>query len=322
MRWLDLVHARYHNDGKFFSQGWGDRNILAQSLIQRARPAAADVTSTGEDQLAQILRFPSPRASELPHESKIADALFILPDGWDQDTPVCVQLAATGDEGFEARQKFVAEPLASKGIGSVILENPFYGTRRPPDQDGTYVRTVSDLWLMGLAVVAETRAILAWLRQQGFLNLGVTGVSMGGAMVSQAAALTNEPLAVCACIAPHCATPVFLEGVLSKYVDWEALGGVGAREALALQLDSTDLRYFPPPYRPDCTIWLAAKRDAYVDPDSSSLTAKAWPSSQLRWLNNGHVGTTMFHRGDYLQGILDSFALLRGTGQELGTWLP
>lgn len=322
MRWLDFLHARYHNDGKFFSQGWGDRELLKQSLIQRQAPPPVEVEFSGE-QRSRLLRFRSPRASDLPSESQVAEALFILPQDWTLETPICVQLAATGDEGFEDRKRIVADPLTNKGVGSVIVENPYYGSRRPQGQDGTYVSTVSDLWAMGLAVVAETRALLAWLRSQGFQNLGVSGVSMGGAMVSQAAALTNEPLAVCACIAPHCATPVFLDGVLSRYVDWEALGGGDqARRALAAQLDGTDLRCFPPPYRPDCTIWLAAKRDAYVDPDSCSITAQAWPGSRMRWLNNGHVGTTLFHRGSYLQGILDSFALLRGTGHELGTWLP
>lgn len=322
MRWLDLLHAKYHNDGKFFTRGWGDEELLQESLIQRKPPQIPELSTEDQDELIKILRFPSPWADALPEESKTCEILLVLPQDWNHDTPVVVQLAATGDEGFEARHKLAAEPLAARGIGSAIIENPYYGNRRPADQNGTYLKTVSDLWAMGLAIVAEARALLGWLRAEGFRNLGVSGVSMGGAMASQVAALTTSPLAVCACIAPHCATPVFLEGVLSRYVDWEALGGESGRERLAAQLDRSDLRHFPPPYRPDCTIWLAAKRDAYVDPGSSGLTAEAWPGSQIRWLNNGHVGTTIFHRNDYLRGVFDSFVLLKGTGHELGTWLP
>lgn len=321
MRWLDLLHARYQNDAFFFVDGWGDQDILGESLIQRALPAPAESKPLKKEESERIIRFPSPRIDHLPEESKLAEALVVMPPEWTVDTPVCVQLAATGDEGFMDRRRVVAGPLLEAGIGSVILENPFYGRRKPKRQNRTYLRQVSDLWIMGLAVVAETRALLEWLREQGFLNLGVCGVSMGGAMVSQAAALTPYPLAHCACIAPHCATPVFLDGVLSNYVAWEALGRDG-RERLGRQLDGSDLRLFPQPARPDCAIWLGARRDAYVDPASCTLTSEAWPGSKMKWLNNGHVGMALFHRNQYLRGIQESFRSLTNPAHHMGVWLP
>jgi pimeloyl-ACP methyl ester carboxylesterase len=220
-----------------------------------------------------------------------------------------------------ARQKYVATPLHQFGIGSVLIESPYYGTRKPSRQFGTYLDTVSDLWCMGLAVVSEARAVLEWLRAQGFQTLAVCGVSMGGAMASQTAALTPFPVAMCACIAPHCASPVFLNGVLSRYVDWPALGEKG-RESLKRQLDGSDLRLFPTPPRPDCALFLPAKHDAYVEPDSSLLAARCWPGAKMRWLNNGHVGTTMFHRFQYVKGIVETLELLKGSGVQPEIWLP
>lgn len=311
MKWLDLLHARYHNDGFFFSDGWGKQSTLELSLVQRATPPPLELAPIAENETSRVLRFLSPYHHLLPEESTVAEALVLLPAGFNHSTPVCVQLAATGDEGFAARLQLVAQPLLKVGIGSVIVENPYYGCRRPQNQLRTYLRSVSDLWAMGLAVVAEARALLHWLSEQGFQSLGVVGVSMGGAMASQAAALTPLPLAVCSCIAPHCATGVFLEGVLSRYVDWPALGGQVGRERLAEQLDGSDLALFGQPRRPDCAYWLAAKKDAYVDPASSLRASEIWPGSNLRWLNNGHVGTTLFHRNDYLKGVQDSFRALR-----------
>jgi Alpha/beta hydrolase domain containing 18 len=322
VRWLDLLHARYHNDDLFFSDGWGDPETLALPLVQKLAPAPADASKVEPGDSVRVLRFESPWSVKLPQASKIAEALVVLPDEWNYQTPVCIQLAATGDEGFSERKRVVATPLRELGIGSVILENPFYGCRRPTDQNKTYLRTVSDLWIMGLAIVAEARALLGWLRGQGFQNLGVCGVSMGGAMAGQTVALTSEPLAMCACIAPHCATPVFLEGVLSNYVNWEALGGEAGRKALAEQLDGSDLRLFPPPNRPDACVWLAAKKDAYVDPSSSQLAAESWPGSKLRWLNSGHVGTAMFYKGQYIQKIAKSFSFLAGAPKSDVAWLP
>lgn len=176
---------------------------------------------------------------------------------------------------------------------------------------------------MGLAIVAEARALLGWLSAQGFQHLGAVGVSMGGAMVSQVAALSSEPLAVCACIAPHSAAPVFTEAVLSRYVDWEALGGEEEGKArLAKQLEGSDLRLFPLPKRPDCAIWLPAKHDAYVHRSSSLLAAESWPGSSVRWLNNSHVGSTMFHRNQYIKAIQEAFKRLARTQTSPGAWLP
>lgn len=311
MRWLDLLHARYHNDGFFFSDGWGHRKTLEIPLVQSAPPWQLDLTPLAASERSRVLRFLSPFHEILPEESTVSEALLLLPENSTLSTPICVQLAATGDQGFEARRTLIAEPLLRNGIGSVILENPYYGARRPRRQQRTYLRTVSDLWAMGLSIVSEARAILQWLRKQGYQNLGIAGVSMGGAMASQAAALTAFPLAVCSCIAPHCATGVFLQGVLSRYVDFAALGGEVGRARLAEQLDGSDLAGFPQPKRTDCAIWLAARKDAYVEPSSSLRAWEIWPGSHLRWLNNGHVGTTLFHRNDYLRGIRESFRRLQ-----------
>ena len=323
MRWLDHLHAKYHNDGLYFTDGFGDHDILSVSLLCKEAPKAPAIPHLKKNEKRRIVRFPSPFSNCLPVESATAEALIELPDDWSYESPICIQFAATGDQGFRARSRFVAQPLLEFGIGSIILENPFYGTRKPARQEGTYLRKVSDLWALGLALVGESRALIAWLREQGFRHLGLCGVSMGGALVSQATALCREPLAMCACIAPHCATPVFTQGVLSNYVDWKALGGEEqGRVDLASQLDGSCLDLFPLPDRPDCAIWLAAKRDAYVDPSSSTLAAEYWPGSKLRWLNNGHVGTTMFHRNQYIKEIVSAFNLLKSQIPSPVQWLP
>lgn len=311
VRWLDLLHARYHNDGLFFSDGWGHRGTLELPLVQLGEATELELAPLATGENTRVLRFLSPFHHLLPEQSTVAEALLVLPLEWTLETPICIQLASTGDEGFATRRELVAEPLLRDGIGSIIVENPYYGSRRPARQQRTYLRTVSDLWAMGLSVVAETRALLHWLKRQGFQNLGVVGVSMGGAMASQATSLTPFPLAMCSCIAPHCASGVFLEGVLSRYVDFAALGGERGRARLREQLDGSDLSLFPQPRRGDCAIWLAARKDAYVSPESSLRAWEIWPGSHLRWLNNGHIGTAMFHRNDYLKGIRESFRRLQ-----------
>jgi dienelactone hydrolase len=317
------------NDGKFFPKGWGDPDILALSLVQREPPPIAEFRCQSEkrteSRVIREYRFSSPHPERnLPPESEDARCLLVLPAKWDHSTRVAVHLAATGDEGYRDRLRYLAEPLSEQGIGSVILENPLYGLRRPADQQGTYVESVSMLWLMGMTAVAEARVILGWLKGQGFRRLGVCGISMGGQLASHVAALHGEPLAVCACIAPHCATPVFLDGVLSNYTNWMALheDEAQARRLLKEQLDGSDLRLFPKPPRTDCCIWVAASYDAYVNAESCRLTQATWPASTIRWLTAGHVSSVMFRRKAYIKGILDAFALLDLPAYQVVDWLP
>lgn len=317
------------NDGHFFPGGWGDPEILALSLVQLAQPPVPEFRCLSEaknpSHIVREYRFASPHPERnLPKESEFARCLMVLPRHWDFSTRICVHLAATGDEGYADRHRLLALPLLAHGIGSIILENPLYGVRRPASQKGTYVDTVSQLWLMGMSAVAEARVILGWLGNEGFYRLGVSGISMGGQLSSHVAALHPEPLAVCACIAPNCATPVFLDGVLSRYIDWKALDPdqAEARRRLKEQLDRSDLKLFPKPPRTDCCIWVAASYDAYVNAEACRLTQATWPASTIRWLASGHVSSVLFRCKAFVKGILDSFALLDLPPLEAGGWLP
>ncbi|WP_375759814.1 alpha/beta hydrolase family protein [Corallococcus exercitus] len=55
----------------------------------------------------------------------------------------CVVLAASREEGFALRERLYT-PLVREGIDLFLLENPYYGVRRPPGQKGGALRTVSD----------------------------------------------------------------------------------------------------------------------------------------------------------------------------------
>jgi hypothetical protein len=61
----------------------------------------------------------------------------MVPEKWWISThkPVVLHYAGTGDQGYTRRRVILAKPLMNEHkIGSVIIENPFYGTRRPKEQ--------------------------------------------------------------------------------------------------------------------------------------------------------------------------------------------
>lgn len=304
MSLLDRLYARWANRRPFFRDGWGDPVAGWPDLS----PCEVSVDLIGSGWLRRG-SFASPLPG-LPADCARAHLEWWMPRRPDRDTPVCLHFAATGDEGF-LRRRLVALPLLRRGIGSVILENPFYGLRRPAGQTGTRLRCFSDLWAMGTATVAEGLALLAWLSGQGYRRLGVAGVSMGGQMAALVAALWGRPVAMASCASPHSAEVVFTRGAMRIGCDWQALGGLPqALPRMRALLDATDLRAFPRVVAPRAAVLVAGRCDAYVPPWSAELLHRTWPGSTLRWLQTGHVGAVLFHPGAYRRAIADAFAAL------------
>jgi len=317
---LDRIYASRSNRRLFFREGWGELARIREIHRAGDHPGSPrPVEIRWEDAMengTMVLRrgiFASPYTDlPLPPESRMACFELIMPRGGCKSTPVCVHFAATGDEGFDRRRRVLALPLLRHGIGSLILENPYYGRRRPPGQHRKMLNRFSDLWAMGGAAVEEGRSLMQWLRREGYRRLGVCGISMGGSMAARVAILENEPVAMIGCVTAHSASAVFTDGILKHSLDWGVLNREldGREPAAALMrelLDLTDLRRSPPPRRPEAAFLVAARRDAYIPPASAAMLHAHWSGSTMRWLDTGHVGAFLFHQGDFLAAIREAF---------------
>lgn len=320
---LDRLYAGQSNKRLFFGQGWGDMPLLKNLMEAGFRiPHAQDLTIAWgrecREKDARIRQgsFVSPfDAAGFPKESRTGYVELVLPQAATTQTPICLHFAATGDEGFARRRIVLALPLAEHGIGSLILENPFYGKRRPPGQHGKMLNRFVDLYLMGAATVREGRSLMQWLQREGYGRLGVCGISMGGHMAAQVGVLYPEPVAIVACITPHSAGAVFTEGILKKYLAWDVLdreldGSGSAFDFMSNFLNLTDIRHYPAPVRPRACFLVAAAQDAYIPPESAMILHRHWRGSNMRWLNGGHVGAFLFHRRAFLEAIVKAFAQL------------
>ncbi|KAI8798026.1 protein ABHD18 isoform X2 [Biomphalaria glabrata] len=260
---------------KFFTHGWGKpenlkrlfafRKILSnRETCQHLVPADYPIYIDKEykDNGARILEghFTSPFVHHLPgimpKEVETASFQVILPDQWRSPPlkPICIHLAGTGDHYFWRRRFFTARPLLKEtGIASILLENPYYGTRKPKKQLRSSLHNVSDLFVMGGALVLESLALLHWCEREGWGPLGLSGISMGGHMASGAATLwpkpisvipilswttasviftqmaslaaTNwtKPISLIPCLSWSTASCVFTEGVMSGAIPWQTL---------------------------------------------------------------------------------------------------
>ena len=321
MHWMDSLAARLvARRPRFFQDGWGS-NALLEQLSRRQQsfglPELHEVTLSAARReggfLVQEGRFPSPAAvGPLPASCAEARFQLLLPPNAGPHPPVCLFLAASGDHGFGLR-RFLAKPLVAQGVGAMLLENPYYGSRRPPGQHGEALRTVADLLLMFRATAVEAVALLGWLLARGHPKVGVSGYSMGGSMAAYTATQFPLPLAVIPVAVAHSAAPVFTQGVLSALPDWEALGrpyggAATARERLAELLERLSILEQPPLPQPKRAIVVAAREDGFVPSASTLRLLQHWRGAELRYVRGGHVSSLLTGRALITRAILDAFS--------------
>ncbi|MBN1207265.1 MAG: alpha/beta hydrolase family protein [Myxococcaceae bacterium] len=319
---VDVLFAGLARRARLFTDGWGDERLLEDVAVGTSfLPEPARITPVWgepESRRGGVFRdgtFTSP----LPLLAPAAQTVHVrwLSAGSARGRSACVVLAASREEGFVLRERLYA-PLVREGIELFLLENPYYGLRRPPGQRGGALRTVSDHVLMNLGMVEEARALLAWLRGAGYERLGVAGYSMGGYMAALAAALFPEPVAVAALAAGASPVPVFTRGLLSWSIAFEELDGARrdaeqARQRLGRIFDLANLTKFPPPRQPGAAILLACRKDGFVPAAETHALHAHWKESELRWVNAGHVSAILTERAALRSAVRDTLARVQAS---------
>lgn len=250
---------------KFYTRGWGrpdelrrllefhntlvDRKACADFLARDYKIVLEELKTTAGCSLLNG-KFVTPLYDVLPdlipEECRTAYFQLVLPSDSKEKNrkknpgrsaifkdlnlkPVCIHMAGTGDHGYSWRRELLAKPLLENNISSLLLENPFYGLRKPKDQTGSGLLHVKDLFIMGSCLILEAQVLLNWLTKQGYGPLGLTGISMGGHMASLAATNWLKPIALVPCMSWTSSSVVWTDGVLSKAIPWRVLENQYAR---------------------------------------------------------------------------------------------
>ncbi|MBF0239387.1 MAG: alpha/beta hydrolase family protein [SAR324 cluster bacterium] len=306
---------------KVFQQGWGDIQLLGKSykiedlnlswedentakafsrrVLQPHPPYKIDI-SWGEDRLF-LKKFRRNRGKFqtpvnqllLSPMSQTAHVELIRPDTREQGIPACIHFAATGEQGFLTR-RFLAATLAKHGIASVILENSFYGKRRPTNQTEFYLNQFIDLLAMLDTSIEEGLSLLQWLKEAGYGPLGVSGISMGGSIAALITAKMQLPLASVSLAASHSVIPCYTEGVLARRVAWDVLNAElpntqNAKQVIRQFLSGFDIENYPPPQNLKAAFLITAKQDACIPRYSSLQLHNHWKGAHIHWVPGGHT---------------------------------
>ncbi len=306
--WL-LAHGRAP---AVFPDGWGDPAVASRLDLRRHPLPALDppdlrlaaLRSRDGLTVGDVGFEGSP---ELDPRIRTARARIVAPPrpprGW------CVLMPAWNQEGYRARTP-MAVGLARRGIAAVVVENPYYGSRRIHPH-GPAIRTVAEFASMGRAVIAEALALVTGLRRRG--PVGVTGYSMGGNLAAFVGALGTEPLAVAPLAASHSPGPVYLGGALRRGIAWDALGP-DAADRLARLLGAATVLSLPPTPVTARAVLVAARHDGFVPADATIELHRHWPGSELRWVRAGHGTLWWLRRRFLVRAVVDAFARVYRAG--------
>jgi len=231
---------------KFFTRGWGNPDHLEQiiklrKLVGDRRTAPTEYlkdykkkfTITKEEKTEDAILltgyFPTPVTSYLPDicppEIKKAHFQVVIPrDTPTGPKPLVLQFAGTGDHFFWKRRNLMAVPMVKeRKVASIILENPYYGLRKPKGQLRSSLHYVSDLFLMGACIIMESQILMRWAQEEGFGPLCCHGISMGGNMACLAASSWPLPVGLVPCLSWTSGSVTFCQGVMSKAIPWELM---------------------------------------------------------------------------------------------------
>ncbi|MBS2022081.1 MAG: alpha/beta hydrolase family protein [Deltaproteobacteria bacterium] len=324
--WLDRAYAALSSRHKLFSEGWGDERVI-ESLasgrffadeIAAIGPAFGPARREGSLEVrdgsctSPLSRLPD--ATRTMHlrwlRASASSGPTTLSARATQPRRAALLLAGSREEGY-GRRTSVFAPLAREGIDLFLLENPFYGLRRPPGQVGGNVRTVAEQMLLNLGMIEESRSLLAWMAQR-HERITIAGYSMGGHMALCAGVLAGRDVGIAAMAAGSSPVPIYTRDLLSRSVDFEALARSrgttidDARARLAELFGRADATLLPPPRVPSRAVLVAIERDGYVSLAECERLHAHWPGSTLRRVPGGHVSAMFTQRAALRSAVRDT----------------
>jgi dienelactone hydrolase len=173
------------------------------------------------------------------------------------------------------------------------VQLPFHGSRNPESSlfHGEFFWT-ADL-VRSLEAVRQSamdaRTLVAWLRAQGYEEVGVTGISLGGSITMVLACV--EPL-------PDYVVPIVSHLQLSEALEeapilWRMKSDLERfgidREERRRIFDRIGLEKLRPLLPPDRQLWIAARDDVYISAPLVERQWHAWGEPPIEWIPGGHM---------------------------------
>nr|XP_051675837.1 protein ABHD18 isoform X3 [Oryctolagus cuniculus] len=190
---LDILYRRLLLT-KLFIRGWGRPEDLkrlfefrkmignrekCQNLVSSDYPVYIDKIEEQSDCKILDGHFVSPMAHYVPDIMPIESVIARKKKkAWELPQATCLPFLPQEVSEVGSNLLCLKNGTANIDLSAfILLEQEIM---KPKDQVRSSLKNVSDLFVMGGALVLESAALLHWLEREGYGPLGMTGISMGG----------------------------------------------------------------------------------------------------------------------------------------------
>lgn len=193
-------------------------------------------------------------------------------------------------------------------VDLVHVALPFHGRRNPRGAlfSGEFFWT-ADLVrsIEGVRqAVSDARAVIAWLREQGYQRVGVSGLSLGGSIVMILACLDPSP----DFIVPMIGHLELEDAVEEAPILWRMkhdLESWGIDRAQRMEIfRRVGLSHYRPTLEAGRQLWIEGDDDLYINPELVRRQWEDWGHPEIYWFSGGHM-TFPLHVGKITRRMRD-----------------
>jgi dienelactone hydrolase len=262
-----------------------------ESLLEDPDFFAGSVTAPRDLRFVtkRAFRFTSPVVSPWKRNNTVHGRLFTTGKRW-QDKPVVILIHGWNMQaGYHVLFPHLARRLVKQGVNVAMFALPYHTQRKPRGKKAIHNFLSGDLVHVVQAAhqsLADARALVAWLKEQGCPRIGLWGISLGAWL---------SGLLACEDTRIDCAvlmSPVSRMDRVIAELDFcapirRSLGGARVRLD-ALNLANRELKLAPAD-----VLLVASQHDLFAPIRTAEELCEAWGGTELWRLRHGHISVLM-----------------------------
>jgi hypothetical protein len=231
------------------------------------------------------LSYTSPLPCPWPRNNTVHGRIYPAAGDWQLKPTVILLHGWNGELNYETLFPWMGRRLAQAGVNAISLLLPYHGRRKPREADAVRDFICDDLGLVlnsARQSIADVRALVRWLHEQGCPRIGLFGLSFGGWLTGLLAC--HEPLLSCAIPG----TPiVHMDRGLRELVFCHLLKQ--KLEQHRLDVSQFDLTAQKPLLAPEHILLLASQYDLFAPAASVEALWHQWNQPEIWRVPHGHI---------------------------------
>ncbi|HTS17970.1 MAG TPA: alpha/beta hydrolase family protein [Verrucomicrobiae bacterium] len=237
----------------------------------------------------RAFQFSSPAPSPWKRNNTVHGRLYTGAGAW-QDKPTVILLHGwNAQTAYRTLFPHIARRLVKHGVNAAMFELPYHSRRKPRGRGAARNFLSGDLVHVAQAAhqsMADARALIAWLKEQGSPRVGLWGISLG-AWLSGLLACTEARVDFAVLM-----TPVVRMDRLIAEADFcapirRSLGGA------AIRLDSMNLMSHRLRVPTEKILIVASEHDLFAPVETIEELCEAWGVTGIWRPRHGHISVLL-----------------------------